>query len=232
MLKGVETTIHLVGNIVISDSPEEILPSIKLVANVLEAAATKPSITRVVLASSSMAAYTPIPDQEGVIITADTWNDRAVQEAWDALPAQKSTTPDSQWKKRLAIYSACKTEMERQAWNWIIKNTPSFELSAVVGAFTVGRIIHRQIGGSMMGWVRGLLEGEKQPLLPVPPNIIQILRACQPSHPLIPDPPAEEGRDLAKILPRERTLELLRKWYGQQHWTPIAASIERALESQ
>jgi hypothetical protein len=62
-------------------------------------------------------------------------------------------------------------------------------------------------------------------------DIIQILRVCQPSHPLILDPPAEEGRDLAKILPQERALELLRKWYGQQHWTPIAISIKRGLES-
>jgi hypothetical protein len=104
-----------------------------------------------------MAAYTPVPDQEGVIVTAgnwqiqncclqstdlkfdclDTWNDRAVREAWDAVPAQISTAPDCQWKKRLAIYSACKTEMERQAWNWIIKNKPSFEFNAVLAAFTV-----------------------------------------------------------------------------------------------
>ncbi|KAF4186746.1 hypothetical protein CNMCM8927_005023 [Aspergillus lentulus] len=269
ILEGVEAIIHLSGNIVVTDNPGVILPSVKLVTNVLEAAATKPSITRVVLASSSMAAYTPIPDKEGVIITADTWNDHAVREAWNALPAQLSTTIDSQWKKRLAIYSACKTEMERQAWNWITKNKPSFEFNAVLAAFTVGKIIHRQIGGSTMGWVRGLLKGEKQPLLLVPPkwfvdvedvarlfaiaacdstvrgqrlfafaeshnwtDIIQILRACQPSHPLILEPPAEEGRDLAKILPRGRALELLRKWYGQRHWTPIALSIKRGLESQ
>ncbi|EAW14634.1 putative NADPH-dependent methylglyoxal reductase (D-lactaldehyde dehydrogenase [Aspergillus clavatus NRRL 1] len=167
-LHGVDGVLHLAGDISITENPQDVIPlSIRSTVNVLEAAYLQPSIRRVIIGSSSMAVYTSVPNREGVQITEHSWNDEAVQEAFDqSFPSNNAL----QWKKRLATYAACKTEAERAAWNWVREHRPLFELNVVVASFTVGEILHQEIGGSTMRWVKDLLEGKQEVIALVPPK--------------------------------------------------------------
>ncbi|OQE06429.1 hypothetical protein PENVUL_c018G03905 [Penicillium vulpinum] len=52
-----------------------------------------------------------------------------------------------------------KTEGEKEAWSWMEKNKPDFQFNTVLPNFTIERILHEEIHGSTMGWVRGITTG-------------------------------------------------------------------------
>lgn len=60
----------------------------------------------------------------GADTTAATWNDFAVDAAWDPK------TPAAQLP--YYVYAASKTEGEREAWSWFEKNKPNFTLNTVL----------------------------------------------------------------------------------------------------
>ena len=82
--------------------------------------------------------------------------------------------------KGLFTYSASKTEAEKAAWKWVKEHSPGFQFNSVLPDFTVsplsepqfdlkafidfiqqlGKILHPEIHGSVMGWVRGLTKGD------------------------------------------------------------------------
>ncbi|CAG8927388.1 unnamed protein product [Penicillium salamii] len=95
-----------------------------------------------------------------LILTQDTWNDDSVKAAWD------DSTPKE--KKGVAVYAASKTEGERQSWRWIEEHRPQFDFNTVLPCFVVGKILHPEIPGSTMGWVRKLLEGDDTALSKFP----------------------------------------------------------------
>lgn len=113
--------------------------------NILEAAAQKPQIRRVVLCSSSSTTYSLYPEPNGRTIdeskvfwvmrvwsgadSLDSWNDAAVRKAWD------DQTPESD--KGIAVYAASKTESEREAWKWIEEHKPQFQFNTVLPCFNV-----------------------------------------------------------------------------------------------
>ncbi|CAG8909345.1 unnamed protein product [Penicillium egyptiacum] len=162
----------------------------KATLSVLEAALGRPSIQRVVLGSSSMAAYTPIPGKREIRVDESTWNLSAIRKAWET-DSYTTSTPDvshldwnslsnvnnapsprnqHEYAKMLITYGACKTQCELEAWRWVRSNRCSFGFNTVLPAFTVGRILHPQIPGSTMGWVRSLLIGNRTPLSLIPPK--------------------------------------------------------------
>lgn len=127
--------------------PEAVIPwVVQATLNILEVASRKPSIKRVVLASSSSATYPLTPEPKGreihigewkdhvlsftlITETVDTWNDAAVKAAWD------DNTP--QEERGVAVYAASKTEGERQSWKWIEEHRPQFEFNTVLPCFVV-----------------------------------------------------------------------------------------------
>lgn len=54
----------------------------------------------------------------------DTWNDAAIESARD------SSLPDEE--RAYHIYAASKVLSEREAWNWVKSNNPSFGFNTVV----------------------------------------------------------------------------------------------------
>jgi nucleoside-diphosphate-sugar epimerase len=125
--------------------PHAVIPRIvKGTLNALEAAEKQESIKRVVLTSSSAAAFISQPDVEGVrvdestfcdfdcpnvisdtsIFPSDTWNDAAVEAAWDP------STPATELAYH--VYAASKTQGEREAWDWVKKHKPHFDFNVVV----------------------------------------------------------------------------------------------------
>ncbi|KAJ5306964.1 hypothetical protein PENANT_c003G11043 [Penicillium antarcticum] len=169
---GVSGLAHVASDVSFNSDPEKVItPVVKATHNVLEAAARYSEIQRVVLTSSSVAVLFPEADKEGVSVdegefleqldlmgstwlmrSSDTWNEEAVRAAWDP-----NSSPQL---KGLFCYAASKTEGEKAAWKWVEDNKPGFEFNTVLPEFSLGRILHPEIHGSTMGWVRGLLKGD------------------------------------------------------------------------
>lgn len=114
----------------------------------------------------------------------DTWNDTAVQMAWD------DQTPENE--KGVAVYAASKTESEQQAWKWMKEHQPQFQFNTVLPCFNVcsfiafgktqgtcltsehqvGRNLRPEILGSTMGWTRHLLEGNSTAFSKFPERMV------------------------------------------------------------
>ncbi|PLB48132.1 NAD dependent epimerase/dehydratase [Aspergillus steynii IBT 23096] len=259
-LGDVDGVIHLASDLSFSSDPNAIIPwVVQATLNILEIAARKQRVRRVVLASSSSASYMILPDPNGRQVYADSWDDVAVAAAWD-----DKTPADI---KGVAVYAASKTEGERQSWKWIERHDPQYTFNAVLPSFNVGRILHPEIPGSTMGSVRQLLRGDATTFAKFPeqwyvdvedvarlcviglldPKVqserifafaeqkhwtdtVAVLRDLRPKNRSIPDAPTDIPRDNTTIHPRGRAESLLREFYGQDGFTPIRESISRGIE--
>lgn len=61
-------------------------------------------------------------------------------------------------------------------------------------------------------------------------DIIGILRKLRPGNKLIPNPPANDGRDLSDIVLAPRAEQLLRDLFGQNSWIGLEESIADGIE--
>ncbi|KAE8321329.1 hypothetical protein BDV39DRAFT_210851 [Aspergillus sergii] len=111
---------------------------------------------------------------------------------------------------------------------------------------TVGRIIHSEIFGSMMGWTCELVEGDLKALSDRMASVqsdrifafaqqmnwfdaVQILRQLRPKNTLIADVPEEDIRDRTNVLLRRRAEKLFRMFYGLPGGTSIRNSLEKGI---
>ncbi|CAI4214175.1 unnamed protein product [Parascedosporium putredinis] len=119
-MEDVAGVLHVATDLTFGGNPEATIPwVIKASLNMLEAAASTPTVKRFVLTSSSTAVIIPVADRVGVRVTEDTYNESAVKIAWDPAVPEDSK------------------------------------------AVEAGEILHPEIPGSTMGWVRLLLKGDK-----------------------------------------------------------------------
>lgn len=252
VLRGVSGVIHLVLH------PHMVIPlAVGNVLNLLETAAKQPSIRRIVLTSSTTAAFTLQPGKKGVVVGNETWNDESVRAAWD---------PDTPSElKPFLVYTASKTEAERKAWEWVRLNEPSYGFNSVLPFMNFGTILHPNIGGSTMNFPRSLLAGETSCMAfgpqwyvnvedtarlhviaaldteveserlwacAAPMNwvqIIGILQNLRPNNTLIPTAPIEEPKDYTEIVGSGRALQLLRAFFGISGWTSLEQSLESGI---
>ncbi|PYI23170.1 putative aldehyde reductase [Aspergillus violaceofuscus CBS 115571] len=259
-MQNVSGVLHVASDMSFNSDPNAVIPWVKRVTiHLLEAAASQLSVTRFVLTSSSTAALLPTPGQK-TIVDENTWNEVSVHAAWD-----ESTPPET---RAYHIYSAAKTEQEREGWRWVRERKPRFEFSTVVPNSNFGRVLHPQIAGSSMIRMRNLLRGDGSVMDEFPPpewyvnvedtarlhviallspavkgerifafasefnwtDVVSILRRLRPDNALIPDPPANEGRDASEILPSRRAEDLLREFYGQPGWISLEETIAAGIE--
>ncbi|RAL15804.1 NAD(P)-binding protein [Aspergillus homomorphus CBS 101889] len=259
-MQGVSGVLHIASDMSFSSDPNAVIPWVKrATVNLLEAAASQPSVKRFVLTSSSTAALLPTPGDAGIRVDENTWNGISVKAAWDA-----STSPAT---RAYHIYSAAKTEQEHESWRWVREQKPRFEFNAVVPNSNFGRILHPQISGSSMIRVRNILCGDGSVMKEFPPqwyvnvedtarlhviallcpsvkgerifafasefnwtDVVDILRKLRPENALIPDPPANEGRDLSDIVLSRRARQLLHEFYGQPDWVSLEETIAAGIE--
>ncbi|KAJ5519068.1 3-beta hydroxysteroid dehydrogenase/isomerase [Penicillium expansum] len=157
-VQGISGIIHvaqaLPSNAGVEDIDDAIAYTVNGNTNLLQSASTQTSIKRVVFTSSIVAAG--YPKGPGFKLDVDSW---------DICVAEGETTP-----KERSAYRECKTQGEFQAWKWVEKNHPGFEFNTVLPWFTVGNVLHPNIGGSTMGYVTGMLQGNTVPFkfLPLP----------------------------------------------------------------
>ncbi|GAA5821080.1 hypothetical protein JCM11251_001953 [Rhodosporidiobolus azoricus] len=119
----------------------------------LEAAAKEPSVKRVVLTSSVVAARNDLREQDG-FVGQDSWNDESVELAKEDGPMQP-----------FHVYMASKAVGEKAAWEWVEQHKPSYEFYTVNPCFVVGKVLDASQSGSTSGWVRDLYHNKPSPFL-------------------------------------------------------------------
>ncbi|OKL62677.1 hypothetical protein UA08_01342 [Talaromyces atroroseus] len=258
VMQGIDGVVHVATEISFNPDPNYVIPPVKTAAeNILKAAAAEESVKRVVFTSSAGAVLLPRVNDE-YSVDEDTWNDFAVQAAWDPNSPEDFRGP--------LVYCASKVESERTAWKFMAEEKPSFVFNSVIPNINFGRILHPQITGSSMGLTRALLKGDQSVtklLIPqwfidveddakihtialLDPSvgserifafaatynwteILGIMRKLRPTNDIIPASPENEGHDLGKILPARRAEELLRNFYGKG-WTKLEDSIAAGID--
>jgi nucleoside-diphosphate-sugar epimerase len=113
-----------------ADAESVINNVLRMTQSVLEAAAEVKSVKRVILTSSATAVPLAKPGVEGVIIDENSWNDKAVQLAWNG---SDSSDPSN----FVTVYSASKTEGERFAFTWVKEHNPHFVFNSILPNFVV-----------------------------------------------------------------------------------------------
>jgi nucleoside-diphosphate-sugar epimerase len=153
-IKGASGFAHVATPVMQSFDPNEGVPVVvEGSLNALRAAASEPSVKRVVLTSSSTAVLSPQPNKE-IVVTTDTWNDGAIKDAWAPPPYEGL-------QRRLDVYSASKTEGEQAAWKFVKDNKPGFVFNAVLPNANMGNIVSIEHQGypSTAGWIKALWNG-------------------------------------------------------------------------
>jgi nucleoside-diphosphate-sugar epimerase len=155
-VQGAAGFAHVATPVMQSFDPNEGVPVVvDGTLNALKAAASQPSIKRVVLTSSSTAAASPQPNKV-FTIDSDTWNQEAIEAAWAPPPYEGL-------QRRLDVYSASKTQGEQAAWKFMKETKPGFVLNAVLPNANMGHILSVEHQGypSTAGWIKALWDGFK-----------------------------------------------------------------------
>jgi nucleoside-diphosphate-sugar epimerase len=116
-LKGVDGVVHTALNLEKLRDPEIVDEAIEGTLSLLRAAKKHPSIKRVVLTSSIAAMITP-PLMRDRVLTADDWNDEAVEIVKKGPSAAQNLDPRLKRAYPCFFYSAAKTQAERAAWEF------------------------------------------------------------------------------------------------------------------
>ncbi|KAK4903001.1 hypothetical protein LTR49_026935 [Elasticomyces elasticus] len=135
-VQDVSGIVHLASAVTSSDKFDEAVPpTVKGALNVLTCASRESGVQSVVYTSSSTAALTTVPNNK-IVITADSWNEAAV----DAAQNSPNVDPYS-------VYAASKTKGERAIWKAVGQTKPPFQVAALLPDANFGLVL--QPGGEM-----------------------------------------------------------------------------------
>lgn len=122
-VQGVDSIIHVASDTTFDSDPNKVVkPTVAGVTSILRSAAKSPSVKRFVLTSSSAAVLLPHPGKE-VSVTADDWNQEALDLAWAPPPYEAD--------RAFAVYAASKTEGEKALWKFVKDEKPNFIVNTV-----------------------------------------------------------------------------------------------------
>lgn len=150
-VKGVSAIVHI-ATIGFDPNPNNVIP--KVVAgtkSLLEAATKESSVKQFVYTSSLAAMFSPQLD-DTTRLTASTWNDKAVEQAWAPPPYEPT--------RAFNVYAASKIEAEKAIWEFADEKHPHFTINSVVPATIMGECLsktHAELGHM---FVRILYEGK------------------------------------------------------------------------
>ncbi|KAI7533498.1 hypothetical protein KC331_g13031, partial [Hortaea werneckii] len=135
-VRGVAGIAHLASILSFSNNPDEVIPpTVKGTLNILKSASKEPSIKSVVYTSSSTAVLLPEANKE-ITVTKDTWNQKAIEMAYQPDP------------NGYVVYGASKTMAEKAFWEAIEQTKPPFQTSAVLPNTNFGPILDGGEGSS------------------------------------------------------------------------------------
>jgi len=145
-LKGVDGIAHVAGDTSFGSDPNKVItPSVAGLRSLLESANSKESsVKRFVLTSSNQAALNRTFGKE-FLVNGSMWNEEAIESAWRPPPYEGERAWD--------VYSALKTQTEREMWTFSQEKNPKFVVNSVLPSCTIGAIFHEKQGGSTAKWV-------------------------------------------------------------------------------
>ncbi|RMX90014.1 hypothetical protein D0869_00441 [Hortaea werneckii] len=246
-VKGVAGIAHLASILSFSNNPDEVIPpTVKGTLNILKSASKEPSIKSVVYTSSSTAVLLPEANKE-IAVTKDTWNQKAIDMAYQPDP------------NGYVVYGASKTMAEKAFWEAIEQTKPPFQTSAVLPNTNFGPILDGGEGSSTGSFPIKIWKGDTSMMNFIGPqyfvdvrdtarlhvaalidpacngqrifafaepfnwaDVIDVFKKINPEGDF-PAPPENEGRDLSKI-PNEDAVALLQKHFGQG-WVGLEESL-------
>ncbi|EOD43406.1 putative aldehyde reductase protein [Neofusicoccum parvum UCRNP2] len=251
---GVSAVVHTATTYSMDPNPYNVVPgTLAGVRNALEAAAKEATVKRFVLTSSSASALIPRPNEE-VTVTADTWNELAIKDAYREPPYEP--------ERAYPVYAASKTLAEKEAWKFVQENKPGFILNTVLPNINFGKTLDLVNQGhtSTSSMIIELFNGNSEPLSGLPAHVQDdaILHVAAVIHPevenervfafsepcngdgilevlrkLYPDRKFPKNfqstKDLSIIVPRARAKKLL-KDMGKSEWTSLEDSIRMNTE--
>ncbi|VUC25814.1 unnamed protein product [Clonostachys rosea] len=165
-MNDTSSVVHVISDLSFSDDPNTVIPWMAESTKILLSAANScPSIQRVVLTSSCSSVITTTPGESGVRIDEgmsahtnkrlEIYNDADVEVAWDP------NTPMA--CKAYSIHAASKARGEQEACKWVRKHKPHFVFNTVLPTLITGNLLHPNISGSTMSWIRELPKGHTLP---------------------------------------------------------------------
>ncbi|KAI8712555.1 Epimerase domain-containing protein [Fusarium sp. LHS14.1] len=261
VVKGVDGIVHVATDMSFDADPNKVItPMVQGVRNLLEAAASEPTVKRFVFTSSDRAISNVINGKE-VSLDSRMWNDSAVENAWRPPPYEA----DRFWD----VYAALKTQSEQEIWAFEKAEKPKFIINSVLPCFNIGPILHPKQPGSTGKWVRDFwrdpghykdlqqfgaswyISVEDTALLHIaaltqedvererllgfagPFNLnswLHVFRQLDPAKPWPADDPSQE-HNLCKVATR-REVELLKR-FRRSGWTSFYESVrQNCLESR
>ncbi|KAK2606522.1 hypothetical protein N8I77_005265 [Diaporthe amygdali] len=257
-VKGVDSIIHVASDTTFSEDADHVINTVVAgTENFLRAAAREPRVKRFTLTSSSTAALLSKPGVEGIVATADTWDDEAVEAV-----KTKGTIIGPNFYAFL-VYAASKTQGERALWNFMKNEKSSFVANAILPGYNIGRLVGS--AGATGGFAIRLFKEGTAAVIPQyfvdivdnarlhlcaavldeslknerifafaePVNVKDAVAAIKKVRPdadeskMKIDP--NEQRDLSKV-PNEVGARLLKQWYGQDGYKSLQQSIKENLE--
>lgn len=110
---GVDIFAHSAAFMSFVNEADKVIPiTVAGAVNALKAAYAEPSVKRFVLTSSSAAAVGLLDN--GITVTEDSWNVKAVERAWSGPPYEQ--------ERPVIVYEASKTESEQAIWKFHKEN--------------------------------------------------------------------------------------------------------------
>ncbi|KAE9962155.1 hypothetical protein EG328_000842 [Venturia inaequalis] len=221
-VKGCAGVAHVASNMTFSNNYEEIVgDAVKGAMSALKSASKEPGIKRFVLTSSSTATTMPKPGKE-FIVHKDTWNDEAIKLA-------KGKDPDG-----FTVYAASKTQAERQVWDWVKENKPSFVVNAVLPNANLGQPLDVKNQGhpSTTLWVKQVFDGDLDQLRGVPPQyFVHVQDTAILHYVALANPDVQNERLFAFAAPFNLNdiLGILRELYPDRKFAQDLPGLEKDL---
>ena len=132
------------------NNPNDIVtPTVAGALEVLKACTAEPSVTRVVYTSSSTAAgFSTFNPKTAVHVTAKSFNEGAVAEAWKGpfdgskqVPAKDNGDRDFVFDQQFQVYAASKVASERAIASFVEREKPGFVVNTILPGYDFGRVV-------------------------------------------------------------------------------------------
>ncbi|KAF2092128.1 aldehyde reductase [Saccharata proteae CBS 121410] len=259
-VKGVSAVAHVASVVTFDPDPNKVIPPVIAgTLNAIKAAAKEPMVKSFVLTSSSTAAVMPVPNKE-MTVTADSWNDEAVAAAWAPPPydpirgiytysASKTQGEQELWKwvKENKPSFVVNTVLPNANFGRVLdpKNqgfpsTGNWPVLVFKGELDMIRHFPPQwyvdVEDSALLHVAAVLrpdvKNERLFAFGEPYSVSSILAAFRkmfPDHKFAEDVPGE-GRDISKIVPRERANTILKEMGKKEGFSSLEEGLKKNVE--
>ncbi|EMC92261.1 hypothetical protein BAUCODRAFT_27580 [Baudoinia panamericana UAMH 10762] len=259
VVKGCAGLVHVASNVSFSPDPNVVVTeTVTLTLNALKAAASESSLSRFVLTSSSIAAAQSRYN-EPYDLTPEMWNTKAVEAAWAPPPYEMDRAVAVYGASKTQAEQAMWKFVEEQKPHFVVNAVlPDFICGLPVKLEKQGygpscgmlyalwnhddrfKLLYPQFlvdaGDAALLHIVALLKPDvrNERIFAYAHNrtwtdTIPRLRRMYPNH-TFPDPPENEGVDMANVIGQKRAEELL-KWMGQPGWRPMEESLKEVCDT-